>query len=73
MDSKNLSSCRVSLKMETPHGGKRVPLLHAAWLHAAWLAINDSATKSIFADSQMVLCLKVTYSGKLEQGIPIIA
>ena len=50
MDCKSLVTQRLSVRFETPHGAKRVPLIHPVCL-----AMNDSATRNVFADSKFLV------------------
>ena len=49
MDQKAMLAARVSIRMESGHGNRKLPLLYTAWV-----AISDSSTRNIFAESKML-------------------
>lgn len=50
LDGRRLSNHLISLRMETPHSSKRVPLQMYGWL----VMHEDTADSNVFKDSQLL-------------------
>ena len=50
LDVRSLASVKVSIRMESGHGNRKLPLLFTSWV-----AVNDSAQRNAFQNFRMLV------------------